>query len=420
MSQDRPSSPLERLVPAVAQYATNHFHLKEDLEHLHDVQRVGAPEAVILYCARILDALSAAALQAVLLPTSPNVFANLDTLQQYNLIPIATRYWAHALRRTGNLVRHIRRRVGPGDADLAVLFVERWLEWFFRGFRYGLRLPNLTSDGQPVELSVAAGLRVLLEALEDIDRNLEAVLRQVDPGSGGQLLRAPALPAVLAEMLLDRGKTDQALLILNAALKEFPDDLRLRQLQGLFWSRTGNLDEALQCLEPLYEQYMDDDETAGITAGVYKRLWLRDRNTSAWMVKSHRAYLQGWERSRKSNVYLGINAATTALWMGRAAESRPIAEEVRRLLRVRAGALARHESNPDLALNYWDRVTLAEAELLSGELAVARQLYQDTFARHAEQQRANIEVTRKQLDEILRMLGMSYDSAGFLGQSPGV
>ena len=125
MTSACPSSPLERLVPEVREYETDQFHLGEDLEHLARVHQAGAPEAVIFYCARILDVLAAAALDAVLLEPSPNVFSNLDTLQQYNLIPTATRYWAHALRRTGNRVRHILGRVKPADAELAVLFAER-------------------------------------------------------------------------------------------------------------------------------------------------------------------------------------------------------------------------------------------------------------------------------------------------------
>jgi len=42
----------------VAQYVSAQFTLVDDLDHLDQVQRVGAPEAVILYCARILEVLA--------------------------------------------------------------------------------------------------------------------------------------------------------------------------------------------------------------------------------------------------------------------------------------------------------------------------------------------------------------------------
>ncbi len=62
---------------------------------------------------------------------------------------------------------------------------------------------------------------------------------------GGAFLRAPALPATAAEMLLDRKEHDEARRLLEAALGESPDDLRLNQLMGLYFSRTGNLQEAI-------------------------------------------------------------------------------------------------------------------------------------------------------------------------------
>ena len=214
----------------------------------------------------------------------------------------------------------------------------------------------------------------------------------------------PALPATAAEMLLDGKEHDEARRLLEAALGESPDDLRLNQLMGLYWSRTGNLREALRLLEPLHARYLDDGETAGITAGVYKRLWKSDKSDGKWLEQSHRAYRHGWDASRQSNAYLGVNAATTALWLGRPEDAREIAASVRRLLQRRAAALAKHTADPDLVLNYWDHVTLAEAHLLLGEYAAARAAYVEAFARHAECL-DNIAVSRGQLGDILRRSG---------------
>src|SRR5437764_15081333 len=93
------STYLERLDPAVAGWSTPQFVLRDNLERLGRVHGVDAPEATIFYAARILEALAAAALGTVGLEPSSNVFSNLDALQQFNLIPTSTRYWAHALRR---------------------------------------------------------------------------------------------------------------------------------------------------------------------------------------------------------------------------------------------------------------------------------------------------------------------------------
>src|SRR5262245_24268811 len=117
MTQASLEGVLARLAAAVHNYRTDQFNLAEDLDRLERVRHVTAPEAVVLYCARILEALAACALRAMSLEPSTKVFSNLDTLQQYNLIPAATRCWAHALRRAGNAARHVLRRIGDDDAE---------------------------------------------------------------------------------------------------------------------------------------------------------------------------------------------------------------------------------------------------------------------------------------------------------------
>jgi hypothetical protein len=416
MTVARLDNPIDSLAPEVKAYATDSFCLRDDLERLHRVQHAGAPEAAILYCARILEAVAADALVAVELPSSPNVFSNLDALQQFNLLQNPTLTWAHALRRMGNLVRHIHRRVQTQDAELSVLFVERCLEWFFCRFRFRRhpQLLRLRPDEEPFAMTAGHGLRAWLGVLDAVDLDLRAHVAEVRAQPGSVFLQTPAIPALVAERLLDRKHHDEAHIVLEAALAEFPDDIRLNQLLVLYWSRTGHLDKARACLEmPIWERFKDDDETAGISAGVYKRLWLADKSKRKWLTRSHRAYEQGWEHSRHTNAYLGINTATTALWLGRHAEARQVAAGVRQLLQRRAAALARHAGDVDLVMNYWDQVTLAEAELLLGDLDASRRGYRAGFDTHREQ-RDNIDVTRKQLGELLQTLGLPESVETFL------
>ncbi len=405
MSAKRTLRAEERLAPDVAGYTSGHFLLKAELDHVKHVYRLGAAEAVIFYSARILEALAADALKAVRLPVSPNVFANLETLQNFDLIPKTTRYWAHTLRRSGNLVRHLHARVELQDAELSSLLLERWLNWYFCGFRFGLLLPSLGKGWKVLTLHTCEETRRLLEKLDDPAFEPRTLMAPGGEGIDPGLLRTPALSAVLIEMLLDRGEHDEAQQVLKRALDTFPDDLRLRQLRGLHYSRTGQLREAIAYLDPLLSQYGDDEELAGIMAGAYKRLWQTGRNNQEWLSKSHRTYLRAWERTRETNVYLGINAAATALWMGRRAESQALAGKVREVLRSRAAALAPHPGGSDLAQNYWDQVTLAEAELLSGDIASSRRSYRVAFEHHTAK-RSGIKVSCQQRDEILKALGL--------------
>ncbi len=395
--------PLDRLAPEVLRYSVEHFALQDDLANLQQVQAVGASEAVILYCARILEVLAIQALKALELRSSSSLLSNLDALHQYNLMPTTTWCWCQALRRIGNSARHILRRVAAEEAECSVLFTERLLSWFFCGFRFGRQLPSLGRGQVAFELRVNDELRSLIGALDAGELNV-TILQPPSAGGSHALLQTPALAAVLVELRLEHEEYDAARKVLEAALAWHPQDLRLRQLRGLALSREKNFNEALKELELLESQGPDDEETIGITAGVYKRRWLDAKNEREWLAKAQRAYRHGWKCSKRNNAYLGVNAATTALWLERPDEARQLAAEVEKLLGERAATLAKHKDDPDLAYNYWDRVTLAEAQVLLGKFADARRNYEVAFAKHPKQ-KANIAVTRAQLDEILRALG---------------
>jgi tetratricopeptide (TPR) repeat protein len=366
MSDDDVQSALHQLCPAVLAFQAGPFVLQEELVRLGRVRRVDAAEAVILYCSRILEALAAAALRSVPLETSSNLFSNLDNLRHYSLLDNTTLSWAHALRRIGNAVRHLHQQVQTADAELAILLLERWLAWFFCTFPCGPRLVGLTRDERAFRLADLDELRTLVQMLEELDRHMDMWLHRINEGLPPALVRNAVLPAVLVEMLLERDRYAEARAVLDGAQAVVPHDLRLRQLNGLYWSRTGQLDEARRCLEPLMGQFPDDEETTGIAAGLYKRLWFQDKTQADWLAKAHRAYRRGWVRSRKTNAYLGINAATTALWHGQPAEARRLAADVARLLRQRQDTLQRHAGTLNVELNCWDEITLAEALVLLG------------------------------------------------------
>ena len=79
-----------------------------------------------------------------------------------------------------------------------------------------------------------------------------------------------------------------------------------------------------------------DEETHGILAGIYKRLSDQDPANASWLQRCHEVYLRGWELSQEMNNYLGINAASTALWLGQgalAAEAEAIAAPANRRCR---------------------------------------------------------------------------------------
>ncbi len=368
------------------QYGTA-FRLADDLDRLEAVQQAGAAEAAVFYAARILEALTRAAVSRLGMQPARHAIDNLQILERYNLLPVTTAYWAHALRRLGNEVRHLRRRLRPDEPGVALAFLEFWVSWFFCSFALRPNRPSTArADGKPLRWSGQNDLRDLLSRLEVARGDAAALRSAMLPG--GKLtplaLRSPAIVAVGAEMLLDCGDNPGAGTLLAAGVPHFRDDDRLQQLQGLHASRTDNLDEARRLLEDLRKREREEqnEETAGILAGICKRLWLKDRQKKRGeLERSHEIYLEGWIDSGQGNAYLGVNAAATALWLGRKAESANLARQVRRVLTEREAAVG-GVAHGAVGGSFWDEVTLAEAVLILGQVEEANRLYAAAFAAH--------------------------------------
>lgn len=407
--------PGERLVPEAAGFKAQGFVLSDDLDHLVLVHTIGAPEATVFYCTRILEMLVAAALRRVGLEPSENPCSNLELLEYINLISRPILYLAHELRRTGNAVRHLRRRLVKRDADVAIAFLEPCLEWFFCAFRYGDKLPNLTRNGEHLGLSVAPELQPVIAAFSRARfREEEALAALSQEECRAAFAATPTIAALQADLLLSRGRRDEALEVINSATSRFPDDLRLGQLRGLCHRRMKKLEEAAKILTEVREQNPDDEETLGILAAVHKERWLREGDRES-LEQAHRLYLRGWHGKKrkkakispKQNTWLGINAATTANWLHLEEEATDLATAVKTALEQRQGTLAGKTCDPYVILNYWDQVTLAEAELLLGNDETARRIYHDAFARYADRT-DDISVTCKQARAIRPELALAY------------
>jgi len=334
-----------------------------------------------------------------------HVFANLSQLKDFNLMPRATEYWAHSLRRLGNDARHLLRKVEGVDAELALLLAERWIDWFFRKLKSGPRLEgSLRTDDRALALAEDAELRPIMEELErfaSTDRD-DSSVNEAKTRERPQFFLAPILPAVLAETWINRKLYRRARALLTQALDAFPDDLRLRQLMGLAWSRDGETKKALEWLEPLVTgRDLNDPETAGILSGVYKRLWTASGDDS-YLVKTNRMYRDAYKRTKRTNAYLGINAAATSMWLGKCDEADVLAAEVRDLLLERRSAAKEKLGEGILGLDDWDKLTLAEAHFLRGEFADARLAYADRAFDEGMR-----EIADRQLDIHLGHMGLS-------------
>jgi hypothetical protein len=394
------------------------FSLASDLDRLDRVRAAGAAESAVLYCNRIVEAMARRTVGPAARSATPSLAGLINDLVKYHHLPQPLKRLLHALRELGNDARHAVQPVTAAEVDVAFAVLLRWLQWAFCESASGPRLPALNRPNGRADALLPRGLARLVEAAaagEEVLAQLTA-----EHAAGGALL-TPLLLAAAAEALIGRkGGLPAARGVLDAGLSRFPSDRRLRQLDGLYWSRRGGAEQNVEhlhtaraVLEPLLPQggaLATDEETFGILGGVYKRLSELDPVSARdWLWQSHRTYRAGWEQSRRGNDYLGINAATTGLWLGLdtvAAVAEPICDGL--------SALAARLRADGRALDFWDQVTWAEALLLRRDLGPAGEQYRDAFGRSPDRA-PEIGVAAKQARRILDQLGESARAADVLG-----
>lgn len=385
----------ERLPAPVAGFVMNGFSLASEVDRLDDVRAVGADEAIIFYCSRITEQLVGAALGELSLPKSINLFSNLEALDRYSALRRDELHWAHALRRLGNDVRHVIRPIEPGDSAIAVVFLEGILRWFFGRFPYG---PSCGVDELRGRIAGAAEAD-LVEVIDELEAEA------LEPDRAAHLADVPAVArnvtvsAVLAETLIDRDHRDAAERVLTACLAHHDGDPRLTQLRALVASRGGDTARALELIGQLAPERSNDPETAGILGGILKRA-ARAGDDLELLQRANRAYRRGYKKSSKRSAYLGINTATTSLMLGNTELAAQVAAKVRNVIVEREGTLG------TMQLSFWDELTLAEADLLLGEVDRAVDRYARVFAANAERT-GGIASARSQAQMIAEIMGVT-------------
>ena len=173
-----------------------------------------------------------------------------------------------------------------------------------------------------------------------------------------------------AEQLLSQGAPILAYDRLAEGLAAHPGDVRLRQLLALALARSGAPRASIQILDALRDEGRADEETLGLLARGHKDLWSAaadGESAQRHLALAHRFY--GEAHRASGGVWSGINAATTALLLGRQEEARTIARGVRERCR------AAERDDPSRASDYWHLATMAEADLILGDLGAAEDVY---------------------------------------------
>jgi class 3 adenylate cyclase/tetratricopeptide (TPR) repeat protein len=242
----------------------------------------------------------------------------------------------------------------------------------------------------------AAALAPGAAAQEIRKLNVGQVINVWRSSDGADFRAAPQFYRELAGRALKLGEPLLAFDILKAALKRFPRDVPLRQLQAVALTRGGVVADATRRLEELLAEGVDDEETLGNLARTFKDRWdaaaapgERDRLLQRAFVAYETAY-----RHPKGGYWTGINAATLAACLGRVDPAEELAREVEAECRRRLEGL-------DDADAYWELATLGEAALVRRDFDAAESWYRRAAAAAGDQY-GNIGSTRRNAVLLLR------------------
>ncbi len=173
---------------------------------------------------------------------------------------------------------------------------------------------------------------------------------------------SPMLACAAADGLIAMKKTKEALDLLDRIEKAFPKAIRPKQLRGLALARSGETLKAQIVLGKLYAAGEIDPETLGI----YARTWMDRYNQSGekmLLLKSRDFYRQAFEALPK-DYYTGINAASKSLLLGEKETAAQLAKRVQELV-----------GDKPVPGDYWRTATVAEVQLLQGNIDAAAALY---------------------------------------------
>lgn len=186
-------------------------------------------------------------------------------------------------------------------------------------------------------------------------------------------------------------------------LEYWPEDLRLKQVQGMCLARAGAARKANQVFSALLAAGHRDEETLANLARTHKTLWheaLAPEERQFQLTAAYEAYLNSYQATQ--GTWSGINVAFLALMRGDSSQAQEVAEQVQRQCLL---TLEQEEAvSADL---YWTLATLGEAALIQGHVQSAYQWYAKASAA-AGHRYGIIASTRHQAKQIVTHLQLNW------------
>lgn len=193
------------------------------------------------------------------------------------------------------------------------------------------------------------------------NRDPEHLLELFDTGSLAWDVSS-ALGSKAIEQLAALGKHSEAIGRAGKLVEKFPSAVRPKQMLAHVLTRSGseeNIRKARRILGNLYEGGENDPETLGLYARTFMDLY-KQKGQRSDLKQSRDLYEEGFLLSR-DNAYCGNNAAAKSVFLGEAEDL-----EKAKIIATDVLALLPDEITP--GMDYWDAATIAEQQLISGDI----------------------------------------------------
>lgn len=186
---------------------------------------------------------------------------------------------------------------------------------------------------------------------------------------------SPQTYQALAEKLLRVGEPLVAYDAASEGLRDFEQDVRLRQLRALALARSGAVEVANAEFKRLYDEGFHDEESVAMLASTHKNIALASAEPEVERLHLAHAYAYYNEAYKLTGKYYsGINAATMAALLGERSRAEALARDVQKICQ---------QEMEDSKLNssdlYWLAATQGEAALILGNWDLAQKCYEQAM-----------------------------------------
>ena len=333
-------------------------------------------EATVFYCSRFLEGYLRRIIEENTKKSHKNFYSLALKIEFYNIVSSSLINLIHLIRRLGNDIRHdFNKTISEVEVRFCLysfVLVLGGLKEYDREHHF-----NVISNDSFRKLHNILKYKTYFKLLADLssyDTKSTELYKEKHPNLFTHALNFPVVKSLYIEALINNANDFNKNMeyVIDLLEKGQDENIRLQQLLSLALKKTGQNKSALKLLRKVKLKYPNDDETISLLASAYREEYRINSNIHD-LTKSNNLFKEVFDST--SNLYSGINASSTALYLKEFKESREIASRIIEIINEKMEVTKKELEE----LSLWDVATMAEAYFITGELSKSRKTYRLFF-----------------------------------------